>query len=285
MASTTPNTTITSSASSSSSSSSAPSSASPDSIEAAQAQLSNGLFVALKPAVEAIDANVKSVFDSQHHLSERVDSLSKGKRPHLLQSTLTTLLLSISPTFTPIYSAYFIFNITVLEQVGDLSEMPVLTEYTDKLSVSRNKLNSLSSDLVRINARLENIRGIVRSNDMKAQQTIKSRTSISTSQQKPTQPQQQQSTEPPTDSSIQSSSEEKTPETGGNTAEEVATNTSNTEGDKSSQPQSSAPSSSSTTTTSTAPTPTPASLLSQQAHDTIAATSKQLNDVLSWNQS
>ena len=40
--------------------------------------LSSSLFTVLKPTVEAVDANIKSVFDSQAFLASQLDNLEKG---------------------------------------------------------------------------------------------------------------------------------------------------------------------------------------------------------------
>lgn len=108
-------------------SSSSSSSASSASSALLPATFSDGMFGALLPVVKECEGNIKRVTDSQEELSEHIGKL-----------------------------------LNTLSSLKEITKLPPLIPYTEKLMNSRARLKGINTDVAVINDRIETIKELVR---------------------------------------------------------------------------------------------------------------------------
>lgn len=101
--------------------------------------LAKGLEQFLKPIVLECDVRIKEVFASQIHLSNQINQLNEGLSFYLHSSL------------------YLTFCNTELSKFSEISKIPALNPYIQKLSNARGRVNNVNLLLDRISQRLARI--------------------------------------------------------------------------------------------------------------------------------
>lgn len=128
-----------------------------------------GIISSLQPGLTECDQAISNVFQTQQTLAQQIDRLALAlnqfaalsiQLPHQSNShsaTATTTAASESNEASTTDSASAPTSSTI-----PLPLMPSLVPYTNKLGNTKKKLKKISSDIAKIQSRLEDIRSLVR---------------------------------------------------------------------------------------------------------------------------
>lgn len=118
--------------------------------------MARGLMNFLEPLLLETDEQIKNVVSSQNALSNQIDALQEGTQS-LETNILAGKFCLILKPFTDLYFRFLARFCSEMRKFAEISKIPALAPYVQKLADSKTRIVNLNQLLDRITPRLDRI--------------------------------------------------------------------------------------------------------------------------------